>query len=567
MTDTDTTLPAGTDDGTGGAGTGAGTPTPLPVTAVTCMEDRAQLRRQAAVELAAGAQRLRVGPVTPLAVDRSLRAEVRRDDSPAPGVRVVDARVVRTYAPPRPGGPGEDASAARRAVHVLEEEIRTVRPLRQRLESRLAVLAQARAELYRDVAESAGAGDAEPERWTDRLALLDGETEARAAELHLLSRRLHGLEKELERTRRTLARTEEEPAELTAVVEVVVEADHPGPAVLEVAHLVPCALWRPAYRATLAADERSVRLECDTVVWQRTGEDWDGVRLSLSTARPALAAGPPALREDALVLRDRSAEERHTVRVELREEEVRTVGADGTDGGDGGDGSGDSGGGEGTAELPGPADGGEVRVLAAPAPVTVRSDGLPHRVRLSAFTAPCRTALVCAPELSPLVTRVARLSNGAGHVLLAGPVDLVRGGGFTGRGELPFAGLGEEVLLPFGSEDTYRVVRHVEDRRATGGLAGLGGRTVLTRRVRLFVSRLDAPPDGETPELTVHERVPVSEVSAVGVRLRENACRPEPDEGPDADGMVRYVLRPAPGERREITLEYEISASGAVTGL
>ncbi|MEE1941348.1 mucoidy inhibitor MuiA family protein [Streptomyces sp. TRM 70361] len=551
MTDDDTALPAGT---------GAGPSVPLPVTAVTCMEDRAQLQRQAAVELAAGAQRLRVGPVTPLAVDRSLRAEVRRDGVPAPGVRVVDARVVRAYAPPHPGGPGEDASAARRAVHALEEEIRTARPLRQRLESRLAILAQARAELYRDVAESAGAGDAEPERWADRLALLDEETEARAAELHLLSRRLHGLEGELERARRTLARTEEEPAELTAVVEVVVEADRPGPAVLEVAHLVPCALWRPAYRATLAADERSVRLECDAVVWQRTGEDWDGVRLSLSTARPALAAGPPALREDALVLRDRSAEERHTVRVELREEEIRTVGADGTGGA--GDGTGAGG-----AELPGPADGGEVRVLAAPAPVAVRSDGLPHRVRLSAFTAPCRTALVCAPELSPLVARVVRLSNDAGHVLLAGPVDLVRGGGFTGRGELPFAGLGEEVVLPFGSEDTYRVVRHVEESRAAGGLAGLGGRTVLTRRVRLFVSRLDAPAGGRAPELTVRERVPVSEVSAVGVRLRRNACRPEPDEGPDPDGMVRYVLRPAPGERREITLEYEISASGAVTGL
>ena len=55
---------------------------------------------------------------------------------------------------------------------------------------------------------------------------------------------------------------------------------------------MPCALWRPAYRATLAADRDSVPLETDAFVWQDTGEDWDGVRLSLSTARPTLAAAP-----------------------------------------------------------------------------------------------------------------------------------------------------------------------------------------------------------------------------------------------------------------------------------
>ncbi|WP_240958195.1 DUF4139 domain-containing protein [Streptomyces barkulensis] len=532
-------------------------PVPLPVTAVTCMEDRAQVERRGSVELAAGAQRLLVGPVTPLAVDRSLRAEVPAGDGGAGGVRVVDARVVRTYAPPRPGRPGEDASKLRRRVHDLEEELRDARWLRQRLESRLAVVAQAGAELYRDVAEGAGAGSADPERWADRMERIDQEDEARAGELHVLRRRLLRAEEELEDARRALRRTEEEPQELTAVVEVVVEADRAGPAVLRLTHLVPCALWRPAYRATLAGDERSVRLETDAVVWQRTGEDWKGVRLSLSTARPTLASGPPALYEDELVLRERSAAERRRVEVDLREEEVRTVGEESVPGGPGGA----------DAELPGLSDGGEVRVMTAAAPVDVACDGRPHRVSLSAFTAPCRTGLECAPELSPLVTRVARAANGAGHVLLAGPVDLVRGGGFTGRGELPFTGQGEEVSLAFGSEDTYRVVRHVEESRGAAGLSGVNHRTVITRTVRLFVSRLDSSPQGEAAVVVVRERVPVSEVSAVEVRLRREACLPEPDEGVDAEGMVRYTLRLAPGERREITLEYELTASDGVVGL
>ncbi|MGK5499865.1 DUF4139 domain-containing protein [Streptomyces sp. URMC 125] len=538
-------------------------PVPLPVTAVTCMEDRAQVEREAAVELTAGTQRLLVGPVTPLAVDRSLRAEFAEAASGASGARVVDARVVRAYEPPRPGGPGEDASALRRRVHTLETETREASLLRERLESRLAIVGQARADLYRDVTEGAGAGEADPERWTEGLLRIDAEAAEREEELRLLLRRVRRLAEELEQARETLRRTEEDPAELTAAVEVVVEADRAGSATLRVVHLVPCALWRPAYRATLAEDERSVRLESDAVVWQRTGEDWAGVRLSLSTARPALAASPPALAEDTLVLRDRTAEERRTVEVDLREEEVRTVGGPSA----GAEPEGPGGGGAGPAELPGLADGGEVRVLAAPRPVTVVSDGRPHRVPLSSFTAPCRTESTCAPELSPLVAKVAVSANEAGHVLLAGPVDLVRGSGFTGRGELPFAGLGEEVRLAFGSEDTYRVVGRVEERRDTAGPAGVGRRTVVRRTVRLFVSRLDRSPDGEAAEVVVRERIPVSEVSAVEVRLRGKACSPEPDEGVDAEGMVRYTLRLPPGGRREITLEYEVVAGAGVVGL
>jgi uncharacterized protein (TIGR02231 family) len=172
----------------------------------------------------------------------------------------------------------------------------------------------------------------------------------------------------------------------------------------------------------------------------------------------------------------------------------------------------------------------------------------------------------CVPELSPLVVASARFTNTAGHVLLAGPVDLLRGNGFVGRGELAFTGTGEEVRLTFGSEDTFRVVRHVEESRDTAGLAAINQRTVITRRVRLFVSRLDAPDGGGDTEVVIRERVPVSEVSAVEVRVRAESCQPPPQDV-DADGIVRYAVRLAPGGRQEISLVYDITASSAVTGL
>ncbi|SEG07746.1 conserved hypothetical protein [Actinacidiphila yanglinensis] len=579
------TQPAAAPDPSGGAGRPGALP--LPITAVTCLEDRAQVERTGTVRLVAGVQRLRIGPVTPLAVDRSLRAEISAhpgDGEPAPpdpagdgaaapvenapledappadtpvvAARVVDARVVRAYTPPPPGEPGADASELRRDVHDLERELREARQVEQRQENALAVIDQARTDLHRDIVQGAGAGSADPERWADRLDRVEQEAETRIGELHRLRRRLHDIGEELREAREALAATEYEPRVLTAYLELVVEAEDAGRAHLRVAHLVPCALWRPAYRATLAEDRGSVRLETDAFVWQATGEDWSGAALSLSTARPTLAATPPALTEDVLALRERSAEERRTVEVNLREEEIRTVGGESP--------------GEATAAgvpgLPGLDDGGAVRTLSAPYPVDIPSDGRPHRVHLSSFTAPCRAERTCAPELSPLLVTTAHFANAAGHVLLAGPVDLVRGSGFVGRGELAFAGAGEEVRLAFGSEDTFRVVRHVEESRDTAGLTGINQRTVITRRVRLFVSRLDVPDGGGAQEVVIRERVPVSEVSAVEVRVRTDSSSPAPDEVDD-EGIVRYTLRLGPGERREITLVHELTASSSVTGL
>ncbi|WP_354642882.1 mucoidy inhibitor MuiA family protein [Kitasatospora camelliae] len=513
-------------------------PIPLPVTAVTCLEDRAHVERETVVDLAAGVQRLRLGPVTALAVDRTLHAEI----TAGPDARVLDARVVRAWVPRAPLPPTADDSELRHRVHELRRERLAENQHHDRLKARLALLAQLAADLLREIGEGAGRGELEQTRWSRELDRVDAEREECGERLRTVRARLTELGAELEAAERALDLSEEDPAELVAHLELTVEASAAGPAGLRVGHLTPCALWRPAYRATLG--EGGLRLETEAVVWQRTGEDWSGARLTFSTARSALATEPPRLVEDRLTLRERSAEERRTVTVELREEDISTTGP--------------------TAEgLPGVDDGGEVRVLRAPEPASVPSDGRAHRIPLTSFEAEATSEYAAAPELSPLVTQVVRFRNGAGHALLAGPVDLVRGSGFTGRGELGFTAPGAPAELAFGSSDGYRVVRETEEDRATTGITQ---RTVVTRTVRLHLSRFSGPQEHGEQLVTVRERIPVSEVSAVEVRLRKESCDPAPDEL-DAEGVVRWDVPLPPGGRRTVTLVYEVAASSKVAGL
>ncbi len=372
---------------------------------------------------------------------------------------------------------------------------------------------------------------------------MDDERDARGEELRTTQARLTELATELRETEHAVHLSEQRPAELLGHVELAVRSDVAGQARLRLTHLVPCALWRPAYRAVLDGD--TVTLETDAMVWQGTGEDWSDVALTLSTARSAAANEPPRLVEDRLTLTDRSPAERRTVEVEVREQEIADLGPAPVLG------------------LPGVDDGGETRVLRSAAPVSVPADGRAHRVPLSSAATPASSEYACSPELSPLVTQVVRFDNSSGHALLAGPVDLVRGSGFSGRGALDFTAPGGPVELAFGSHDDYRVLRYAEESRDT---ATMTQRTTVTHSVRLHLSRFSAPGARGDQTVVLRERIPVSEVSAVDVRLRKEDCSPLPDTVDD-EGIARWDIALPPGGRRTVTLVYEISASGKVSGV
>ncbi|MEV0416215.1 mucoidy inhibitor MuiA family protein [Streptomyces sp. NPDC050448] len=517
----------------------ASKPIALPVTAVTCLEDRAHIERAVVLDLEAGVQRLRLGPVSALAVDRTLHAELTADH-PA---TVLDMRIVRTWTPRGPLPSTDHDSALRHRVHTLEAERLTLEQHRDRLHARLDLLGRLAADLLREIGEGAGSGETEGPRWSRELDRVDTERDAHGEQLRAAEARLAALDAELGEVQQAMALSEEEPAELVGHIELTVEAAVAGPAGLRLSHLTPCALWRPAYRAVLDGD--CLTLETDAMIWQRTGEDWSDVRLTLSTARSALATDPPWLGEDRLTLKDRTAAERRTVDVELREEEIGNLGPAPVLG------------------LPGVDDGGEARVLSSPAPVSVPGDGRAHRVPLSVFTTAATSEYACSPEASPLVTQVVRFDNLSGHVLLAGPVDLVRGSGFSGRGTLDFTAPGTPVELAFGSCDDHRVVRQAQESRDSTGIMQ---RTVVTRTIRLHLSRFSAPGEHDERVVVLRERIPVSEVSAVEVRLRKEACSPAPDVV-DAEGIARWDIALPPGGRRTVTLVYELSASAKVAGL
>lgn len=512
----------------------------LPVTRVTVLEDRAQVERGGNMDVTKGTQRIRIQPVSPTVVDRSLKVELV-------GATLCDASVVRRWKKKPPGGLPADASRLRRVVHDLENKIEEAAHEAQRHHARQELAKCAHSDLLRSIAHATGAGLVNVEAWKNQLATVREQLAQVGEQARQVQARNRKLQERLAEARRMIAQSEQPEDDFEVAIELVVEAVESGNIPVKVGYITPCAVWRPAYRASLLAapdGTESVHMECEAFVWQNTGEPWNDVELFLSTARPTLGASPPTLLDDELRLRDKSAQEKRVVEVSIREETIQTTG---------------EGGGGASREMPGLDDGGQVQLLALPVKVSIPSDGRPHRVHLSWFDSPARTELYCAPEHSPLAYLTARFVNRANHVMLAGPVDLVRQSGFMGRAQMRFAAAGEMVRLPFGSEDHLRVVRAVEEKQDE---ARITGRRTTHRNVKLFISNAS----GLDANLVVEERIPVSEVKEVEVNVITKECKPAPGTV-SKDGIARFEVALPPRQQKDVVFAYEVSAAGKVMGL
>ena len=499
--------------------------TTLPVKKVVVMEDRAQVERRGNLTLS-GVTKVVIEGLPMVAVDRSLKLEVK-------GGTLIDAKFERRWKEQPKGGLPADASALRTRVKTLELEKLTRGDALARLDARAQVYAAARADLLRAISELAGFGSVEVSQWKTQLGTLSEKEAALDEERRLARQALAFTELRHQEARNALGAAEEPIRRMECVLALTLEGT--GEAQVRASYLVPCAVWRPAYRATLAGDQ--VKVETEAVVWQRTGEEWPQVELLFSTARPTLGTSPPSLVEDRLHTRAKQEIEKRVVDVSIREEVIQSAGET-----------------TGTPEMAGLDDGGETRLLQAAGPTSIHSDGQPHRVALFAFEAKAVVERLCAAELSSLVFVVARFPNSSGQVLLAGPVDLIRDSGLVGRAQLKFAAPGETVKLSFGNEDGLQVVRDTDEKVEE---ARLTGRRTTTKTVQLHVSNTR----GQPVRLIIEERVPVSEVKEVEIKVLTK------DTPLTKDGIARLEVELAAQSTKTAKFTWELSAAAKVDGV
>ena len=404
-----------------------------------------------------------------------------------------------------------------------------------------------------------------------------------------ISDQLLALEKEAKALQSDLSLSQRQLSELTGgavrtVREAVLFIDKRDDAkkAVRLSYLVRQCGWSPAYTFRAGREEKEVRVECNGIVHQLTGEDWNGVLLTLSTASPALTASGPTLapfpvtlnregaarplgakelaaqleavreRRDAALAEQRgaatlgekakldwalnaAANEFQNFELISGRDLVSTLQS-------------------GDAELErGPS---LSYTLAGPVSVASRADQQMVQIFQKNFAG--RFYDVATPGLTRDVFRNAELINSSDQDLLAGPILSYLDGQFVGHGEIPTVARGQMFVPGFGADPQLRTRRELVDKKETVQ----GGNRKLDFKYRLIVENYKDQP----ALVRVYDRLPFSEDTAA-VRVALDEMKDPLDENPlyvrrdSPKGILRWEITVPVGAVREKarTIEYGFS--------
>ncbi|MBN9420512.1 MAG: mucoidy inhibitor MuiA family protein [Candidatus Eremiobacteraeota bacterium] len=464
-----------------------------PIVRVVVAEDRAFVRRQARLQLEAGPQRWHLAQVSPVLVDKSLAVSLTGAELICSQVRRRRAeRLLPQFAAPAPPEAAEESAE----LDLIREEMRAADALY--------------VELLVVIAEQSAWGHADLPQWEAQLReILDwkDQLEGRALELSAPpgEARPHQFE-------------EIEPSVLGAELWLDLDCQQAGEVELCLEYCVPLAAWRPYHQAEFCQDQ--VQFRAEGCIWQNTGEDWTEVELVLSTERQSLGALPPPVPLEYLSTRKRRGE----IVLQQRDVQVQELSPRLAN------------------HVPGIDDGGQVFTTPVAGRCTVPCDGLAVRVPLFDFQVASRMEHLLAAEICPQVVQLTRLTNEAAWPLLAGPVDLVREGGWVGRSRLGLVAPGESFSLGWGPQPDLRVLR-AEGEGPWEKDDLLGGWKRQRTCTTLTLSNLSS----RTHAVEVVERLPVSEIKQV-----EIVAESEPDE----NGFLRWNVELGPRSKTVIQAAY-----------
>jgi hypothetical protein len=323
-----------------------------------------------------------------------------------------------------------------------------------------------------------------------------------------LSRQAYELNQQLHLLQRQRAEITAGASQTIREARIFIQKNAPGAADIQLNYLVNDCGWSPAYTMRSTADRRQVRVEYNALIQQLTGEDWSDVRLTLSTASPAISAAGPglapfhvALTSGAVAinspaqigdqaaspqvdnfygqgltkmqvvdqlqglnsLRNSSNEELfNSYRFEEQNRANWTlndvayafqqleINGDATT----------------VSVLRAEANDKEGPSLSYQLPGVVSLDSRTDQqmVRIMQTDMESKFYHVAVPVLTSYVYREAELMNASDEDLLAGPITVYLDGRFVGRGEIPTVARGQSYIVGFGADPQLRARRELADK-------------------------------------------------------------------------------------------------------
>jgi uncharacterized protein (TIGR02231 family) len=505
--------------------------------AVTVFADRARVTRTVTVELPSGRQEV---------VFHGLPAAMYSDgltgDARGPGVmRGIDVRYVTA------------TEAADRRVKEIEAQLEGLADQRQAAvdastaaQLEVAAIQQARQQGAVALSQQMLVGEHAPQQASAIRGSLDAEETAARAAWRAADQRVRAVDDQvgaLDRERSTLGSSSTDTWDAT----VHLDLDRAGRVEVDVAYLVAGASWEPRYDVRGDADKGKVELALSAMVTQTTGEDWDGVKLTVSSAQPGLGTIVPVL-DPFWLQRPQYYPPPSVAMAGDSMAPSRAMSAP-----------------KSAPEAPPPPPPEPMQVaqaavsveLAATSFVVARAedvpaDGTQRKVLLTTETMEADLRHEIVPRLDPRAYLVGKVKNTAEFPLLAGTAGVFLEGSYLGDFQLETVAPGDKFDVAFGVDDRVTVKR--TPKQIQEGHTGVVGKRATARwDWEVHVKNSHPRPI----QVDVYEQVPITTRDDVKVTVLPSTPAPTPRDD-DGTGKIQFSLPLAAGAEAVVSWGYSI---------
>jgi uncharacterized protein (TIGR02231 family) len=515
---------------------------PSRIDGVAVFRSGARVTRVAKIDLPAGAARVVLDGL-PLGLDDD---SIRVEGKGTAKARVFGVTVEQITAEEAAAA---EARSAEDRIEKLQDEGRVLDDRAKAAQARLELVRSLRSTYSEERSKNLAVRGVTPKEWGDLAAYVTGELQDASQELRKVEISRRELGRRIAQAQAELEKVHAKRAKTTKAVTVEVEAERAGSFEVAVSYAVGDAGWQPVWDARLAPDAGTVELAFFGSVWQRTGEDWSDVGLSVSTAqpgrglyvprldpryltryeppRPPPVRSAPAMAAAPMMERSRKALRGEPGEDEVAEQKVEYASASVEEG-----------------------------LLSASFKTarreTVDGSGQARKIALARFPLKASVVRTSAPRVEAAAFLTAKIQNETGIPLLPGGVGVYLGDEFVGRTTLAATPPGGELELAFGADERVEIDRKVlERRRETAGL--LTKDEVYRYRVRLSARNRYASPVA----LKLLDLVPVSRDEKIEVKVLDGTTAAT-REDPERPGVRAWELTLAPREERVVELRYEV---------
>jgi len=494
------------------------------VVSVTVYPQNAFVTRAADIKLTPGSYKLVLSGLPIDLVDESVRAEgegVAKVDIGEIGVRKVFLEKAHQ----------EEISKLEGEIQKLEDTERGLKDSIDVLKSRIKLLDSIRVLSPEVLSKDLTAAKIDPSAWQKAIDFTFRNLDEAKAGIRRLEAERRELTKRLEVLRKKLDQIRTGRPDTVKERWADVEVRSGGSYSFRASYVVRNASWRPHYRARAFPDEGRMELLYLGKVSQLTGEDWEDVEVTLSTAKPAFGAQAPELPPWYLDFYPRPKE----VGVPMRKRAV-------------------------LMEAARPAAGVAPPSEAIPTGVSVlfKISGVKDipstkegsDILIGSWELSPDYSYITVPKASSYAYLRAKVKNETAYPFLSGSVGVFVGHDYLGKSSIKNIAPSEEFELSLGIDEGIKVKRELvkKYREKTG---------VVSKKEKVsYIYRIEVESYKKRRcSVTVVDQLPVSQTEEI--KVEEIKLKPKPDER-DEKGILKWNITLDPGKKAEIEIGFSV---------